>query len=59
MFPGPVSSNFLMSRNRVTYLISDGVSPHFHDKLCENLKTDDLFSVQFDETGTVRNKQAV
>ena len=58
MFPGPVSSDFSMSRSKVSYLISDGLGRHFHNKLCEKLKNDDNpFSVQFDETGTVQNNK--
>lgn len=37
MFPGDVSSNFTMSKGKVSYLISDGLGPYFRKHLCDDI----------------------
>ena len=52
MFAGYMSDNFLMTRTKVSYLISDGLGPYFRQKLCHDISHSGYgYTIQYDETG--------
>jgi hypothetical protein len=51
MFPGDVAEHFSMSKSKVSYLLSDGLGPHFRREMCASIcETKSLFTLQYDET---------
>ena len=59
MFPDSnIASNFTLSRTSASYMIVEGMSPHFTSLMVKDLKDSNLpFCVHFDETTTAQVKK--
>ena len=53
-----IASNFTLSRTSASYMIGEGMSPHFTSLMVKDLKDSKLpFCVHFDETTTAQVKK--
>ena len=51
MFPSdPISKNFMLSSSKVSYIISYGLGPYFHNLLVEDIKRVSFYTLEVDET---------
>ena len=58
MFPGDVAEHFSMSKSKVSYLLSDGLGPHFRREMCASIcETKRVFTLQYDETANTQNRK--
>jgi hypothetical protein len=58
MFPGQIPEHFTMSKSKISYLISDGIGPHYRRELCTYIRnTGTFFTLQYDETCNSQNKK--
>ena len=56
MFPGDVAEHFSMSKSKVSYLLSDGLGPHYRREMCASIcETKSVFTLQHDETANTQN----
>ena len=53
-----IAKGFTMSRQKASYIVSDGRAPLLGKRLCNDIASSDgTFTVMFDETTTVQNKK--
>ena len=58
MFPGDVAEHFSMSKSKVSYLLSDGLGPHYRREMCASIcETKSVFTLQYDETVNTQNRK--
>ena len=58
MFPYEVSKDLSMSKGKISYVISDGLGPYFHQQPVKDITDSNaMFTLQFDETGNAQNKK--
>ena len=58
MFPCPYPQDFSLGRNKVSYVMSDGLGPYFQQLLCQTVRKEgNPFTLQFDETVTMQNQK--
>lgn len=58
MFPYNVAEHFTMSKSKVSYLLSDGLGPHFRRQLCTEIRESKTpFTLQYDETANSQNRK--
>jgi hypothetical protein len=47
-----------MSKSKVSYLLSDGLGPHFRREMCASIcETKSVFTLQYDETANTQNRK--
>ena len=58
MFPGDVGKHFSMSKSKVSYLLSDGLGPHYRREMCASIcGTKIVFTLQYDEAANTQNRK--
>lgn len=58
MFSGDVAEHFSMSKSKVSYLLSDGLGPHYRREMCASIcETKSVFTLQYDETANTQNRK--
>ena len=58
MFPGDVAEHFSMSKSKISYLLSDGLGPHYRREMCASIReTKSAFTLQYDETANSQNRK--